>query len=134
MMGSGSLVVESMHGDGIAQVSVPAVQGCMFGIAMPALVPRHHPPASRREQRGEDLERAGEVETAVGQEQRRRSLVTPLVDRDAQTGAADLALPGRRVRAGNATGTSTSLMARHPDRPRLADSREPATDAGRAAW
>ena len=51
----------------------------MLGVAVAAVV--HERPANRRRPRGrEDVERPGEVESAVGQHHRRPGLVAPLVD------------------------------------------------------
>ena len=72
------------HGHRVAQVAVPRVEVRVLAVAVAALVPRDHPPAGGGEHRREHVVRAGEVEAAVDEEQRRRVRVAPLVDRDAQ--------------------------------------------------
>ena len=61
-------------------------------VAVTAGVPRDDPPPARREERCEDVEGAGEVHAAVGQEQRRTPLVAPLVHGDAEARCVDRAL------------------------------------------
>ena len=63
----------------------------MIAVAVPAVVPPDDAPARVGEQRCEHIVGAGEVEAAVRDEQRRRGLVTPLVDRDAQAVGQDVA-------------------------------------------
>jgi hypothetical protein len=76
--GQGSLGDGVQDRDGVAYIGGPGVQRGMLGVAVPPLVPRHDPPASIRQQRSDDIERAGEVEPAVHQGERRCSGVAPL--------------------------------------------------------
>ena len=69
------------HGEHVAHVGVPAVELGVLGVAVAALVPRHHAKAGVREQRREHVEGAGEVEAAVGEQDRGRVGVAPLGDR-----------------------------------------------------
>ena len=58
------------HRQRVAHVGVPAVQHGVLGVAVAPLVPAHDPPAAVGQQRGEHVERAGEVETPVGEQDR----------------------------------------------------------------
>ena len=60
---------------------------------MAPLVPSHDPPAGVGQQRGEDVEGAGEVEAAVEQRERRCGGAAPLVDGDADAVGVDLPHP-----------------------------------------
>ena len=72
------------HRDGVAEVGVPGVEGGVVAVAVAPLVPGHHPPALGGQERRQEVERAGEVEPAVGHEERRTLLVAPLVGGDAE--------------------------------------------------
>ena len=66
---------------------------------MAALVPGDDPPAGVGQQRGEHVERAGEVEAAVEERQRGRVGAAPLVDGNADAVGVDVAHPVGRARA-----------------------------------
>ena len=93
MTGTGSAVTESSTATRVAEVGLPVVERGVLGVAVAAVVPRHDAPAGVGEQRREHVEGAGEVEAAVGEQERRRRLVAPLVHGDGQPVAVDGALP-----------------------------------------
>jgi hypothetical protein len=79
------------HGQGVAYVGVPGVELGVLGVAVAALVPTHDPVACIRQERGKDVEGAGEVEAAVGQQKRRGLELAPLVDGETQPVGVHLA-------------------------------------------
>ena len=81
------------HREGVADVRLPAVEVGPIGVAVAAVVPRHHPPALGGEQRREHVEGAGEVEPAVRQEHRWSVRVAPLDDGDADAVGVDAPEP-----------------------------------------
>ena len=86
------------HGDRVADVGVPAVERGMVAVAVTALIPGDHPPSGGGQLGCEDLERAAEIEPSVHEEQRRRGLIAPFVDRQAQATDVDLVLAFGRNR------------------------------------
>ncbi len=64
----------------------------MVAVAVAAVVPTDHPPAGIGEQRGEPVERAGEVEASVSEHQGRCVGVAPFVEGDADASRVDAEL------------------------------------------
>ena len=79
------------HRQGVALVGLPAVQLGVVGVAVAALVPAHDAPPAVGHQGGERVVGAGEVEAAVGEQDRRGALVAPLVHGQAQAVRVDRA-------------------------------------------
>ena len=86
-------------GQRVANVGVPGVQAGVLGVAVAPVVPGHDPPPAGGQHRREHVERAGEVEPAVGQQEGGRLLVAPLDDVDGQPVGAHGSLPVRAPRA-----------------------------------
>src|SRR5690606_17838354 len=87
------------HRQRVTQVGVPGVQRGAVAVAVSTLVPAHDAPPAGGDQRGEHVERAGEVEPAVDHEQRRRVRVAPLVGGQPDPGGVDAVLTVRRLGA-----------------------------------
>jgi hypothetical protein len=66
----------------VSNVSVPAVERGMLAIAMTTVIPGNDLPTLRRQQGGESVHGAGEIESAVGQQERTSGLRSPLVGSD----------------------------------------------------
>ena len=82
------------HRQGVAQVGVPRVQLGVVAVAVAALVPGDDAPPAGGQPRGEHVVRAGEVEAAVHEQQRRGVLVAPLVHRDTDAVRVEVVLAG----------------------------------------
>ena len=83
MTGIASLLTESSTVSA-SRTSASQVERAAFRIAVAALIPRHHAEAAGGEQRREYVVGAREIEAAVREQQRRRLLVAPLVNGDAE--------------------------------------------------
>ena len=99
---TGSSVIASSTANASRTSASQRVQGGALAVAVAPLVPGDDPPAGVGEQRREQVEGGGEVEAAVGQEQRAAVRVAPLVDGDGRAVGIDRAarrrvggLPGR---------------------------------------
>ncbi len=80
-------------GDRIAHVGFPAVQGGVLAVSVSALVPAHGAPPGIGEQWREDVVRAGEIEPAVSEDDRRVVGVAPFVRRDQHAAGIDRPFP-----------------------------------------
>ncbi len=88
------------HGQQVPFVRDPAVQVGMLGVAVAALVVRHHAVAGIGQQRREDIEGPREIHGAMHQQDRRGVDRAPLMDGDADAVRADGARALRRPGAG----------------------------------
>ena len=70
----------------VAEVGVPRVEVCVVAVAVTTMVPADDPPAGVGEHGGERVERPGEVESAVREQQRWGVGIAPLVDGDPHAG------------------------------------------------
>ena len=82
------------HGERVAHVGVPRVQLGVVAVAVAPMVPADDPPSAGGELGCEHVEGAGEVHAAVDEQQRRRVLVAPFVDRDPDAVRVELVLAG----------------------------------------
>jgi len=77
------------HCGGVAQVCIPRVEVSVIAVAVTPMVPAHDPPPGVGEDRRERVERAREVESAVGEQQHRCVGVAPFVQGDPEPAGVD---------------------------------------------
>ena len=80
------------HGGCVAEVGVPRVQVGVGAVAVAPMVPADHPPSGGGEERGEHVVGAGEVESAVREEEGWSVGLAPFVEGDRHTAGIDRVL------------------------------------------
>ncbi len=74
----------------VTHIGGPAVEMRVIGVAMTPGIPGGHPPTGIRDHRSEHIEGSRKIEAPVHHGNKRRFLVTPLVQRESETATHDM--------------------------------------------